>query len=365
MRLLHCADLHLGSKLDTHLTGDILIARRKELQKTFDRVVQFALDQSCDAVLLAGDLFDSAVVSPRVVKSVRDVIERHSELLFFYIHDNHDGDDLVLTADWEIPCNLKLFPEDRWGTYTLDGGKIVIAGTNRFESAGLRDFPQVGYDQTLILMLHGALRQGTSFDSPQAIPAGLLKGRRVGYAALGHYHSYTATELEPGGVCVYSGCPEGRGFDECGQKGVVLLDVGPSNSLEYRFCPLPGRQMQDLELNISDLESEEEIWEGIRELTRSIPRNSIVRVRLTGSATDRFTYSVRALGDELASVFWYGKVEDRTSLNRADEPADEGVLTLKSCFVQLVGQSNELTGEEKRAVLQMGLRALQGEDLRE
>ena len=49
--------------------------------------------------------------------------------------------------------------------------------------------------------------------------------KNIDYLALGHIHKYKQAELDQRGVYCYSGCLEGRGFDECGEKGFVLLDI--------------------------------------------------------------------------------------------------------------------------------------------
>ena len=62
MRLIHCSDLHLDAKMETGLDSTRARERRVELLLTFGRVVQKAAELGCRAVLLAGDLFDTARV---------------------------------------------------------------------------------------------------------------------------------------------------------------------------------------------------------------------------------------------------------------------------------------------------------------
>ena len=53
----------------------------------------------------------------------------------------------------------------------------------------------------------------------------VFKDLNIDYLALGHIHSYKCHKLDKRGVYCYSGCLEGRGFDECGDKGFVLLET--------------------------------------------------------------------------------------------------------------------------------------------
>lgn len=54
---------------------------------------------------------------------------------------------------------------------------------------------------------------------------GDLRGRGIDYLALGHVHSFRQEKLDEQGIWCYSGCLEGRGFDECGTKGYVMLET--------------------------------------------------------------------------------------------------------------------------------------------
>ena len=47
----------------------------------------------------------------------------------------------------------------------------------------------------------------------------------IDYLALGHVHSFRQEKLDEQGIWCYSGCLEGRGFDECGTKGYVMLET--------------------------------------------------------------------------------------------------------------------------------------------
>ena len=74
MRLIHCADLHLDSKLHTHLDRDRAKRRRDELLRNFERLTGYAAENGAEAVLIAGDLFDRDTVSALARNTVLSVI---------------------------------------------------------------------------------------------------------------------------------------------------------------------------------------------------------------------------------------------------------------------------------------------------
>ena len=74
-------------------------------------------------------------------------------------------------------------------------------------------------------MLHGQLSTAKAKDKTEVIPLRDMKNRYIDYLALGHLHDYQSGKLDTRGTWCYSGCLQGRGFDECGEKGYVLLEV--------------------------------------------------------------------------------------------------------------------------------------------
>ena len=77
-----------------------------------------------------------------------------------------------------------------------------------------------------------------------------MKNKNIDYLALGHIHSFEKEPLDKRGVYCYSGTLEGRGFDECGDKGFVLLDVN-DNKITSEFVKFAKRTLHELVYDIS------------------------------------------------------------------------------------------------------------------
>lgn len=56
MRLIHCADIHLDSRMNANLSKEKAKERRTELLHTFRRMVEYARTEGIEAILIAGDL---------------------------------------------------------------------------------------------------------------------------------------------------------------------------------------------------------------------------------------------------------------------------------------------------------------------
>ena len=67
MKLIHCADIHLDSPMQTHMTAQQASVRNTEMLQSFVRLTEFAQERAVRAVLIAGDLFDGARVRARTV----------------------------------------------------------------------------------------------------------------------------------------------------------------------------------------------------------------------------------------------------------------------------------------------------------
>ena len=57
MKIIHTADIHLGSKINS-FPKDVSTVRKEELRNSFRRMVDFAKQNGVQVVLISGDLFD-------------------------------------------------------------------------------------------------------------------------------------------------------------------------------------------------------------------------------------------------------------------------------------------------------------------
>lgn len=368
MRIIHCADVHLDSRLSANLDERRAKARRDELLTTFLRMIDYAAENEVAAILIAGDLFDTGRVSARVRNSVENAVKRHPGIGFYLLRGNHDASGF-LDALEEKPENLKLF-SDEWTSYVLNPegkGNIVLTGAElTAENSGVLFsglLPQL--DKFNIVMLHGQQSNYYSRNKAEAIVLGELKNRGIDYLALGHVHEYHTEELDRRGRWCYSGCLEGRGFDECGEHGFVLLDVDEESlACLCRFVPFADRRLHTMEVDVTGCFSSAEMTERIRrslEQAQYSPRD-MVKVVLQGSLDISAEKNTEFIARQLEDDFFFLKIYDETGLTAAldDFLLDE---SLKGEFVRLVKDAPELDDETRLTVIRMGLQALAGEDI--
>ena len=109
-----------------------------------------------------------------------------------------------------------------------------------------------------------------------------LKNKNIDYLALGHLHSYRQGKLDSRATYAYSGCLEGRGFDECGEKGFILLDIH-NNTFNTTFTPFAKRTLHEIKVDITNLYSLQQIQEEIQKNIQNIKKDSLLRIVFVGN----------------------------------------------------------------------------------
>lgn len=124
MKIIHCADLHLDSKL-AGLSHNKAIARRQELTDTFRSLAAQAAENKIDAVVIAGDLFDDRFASARTKNEVADILAGCGSVHFYLLAGNHDGgfDEAFVKR---LPPNAHIFAKN--GVTRFDLNEVSFFG---------------------------------------------------------------------------------------------------------------------------------------------------------------------------------------------------------------------------------------------
>ena len=364
MKIIHCADLHLDSKMTSNLTKEKAKERKAELLNTFDRMLRYAVRNQVEAVIIAGDLFDTKRISASARNAVRDGILNHPDIQFFYLRGNHDAESFLCSLD-EMPDNLKLFGET-WTTYSLADGRITVTGAelNRENAGSIWNDLTLDRDRFNLVVLHGQVSENEPADGAEYINMRKLMNRGIDYLALGHIHTYRLEQLDGRGKYCYPGCLEGRGFDECGRHGFVLLDIDPGTGhFRQEFVEAACRTLYTLPVDVSGCKTTFEISEKIREgLDRAaISHDSLLKLVLTGEVDVECEKNMEYLVKKFEPEYYFLKISDETSL-MVDYSAFALDESLKGEFIRIVEEDDDLDPQQKVEVIRCGLRMLAGED---
>lgn len=353
MKLIHTADLHLCSKITASLDPEKTAVRRAEILAAFVSMTQYAKANGVRAVLICGDLFDER---ERVVRSTLKIFLRAckdaSEIDFYIISGNHDAEDF--SKIWsDIPENVHLFPkENGFTSYILDGS-VCISGAqiNSVDNRALAENLTLDKEMVNIVMLHGMMER-----SGNVLCKKMFADKGIDYLALGHIHSYKAERLDKRGIWCYSGCPAGRGFDECGEKGFCLINI-ENNTLTYEFVPLDGRIIHDITVDATGVD---DLPGAVLDACAHVHSRDIVSVTLVGEYDEDNMPDTELIKVRLAEKFWYARLQSKMGVH-SDVTKYQSVISLKGEFLRTV-QGAKLTEEQKRDIIALGFAALSGED---
>lgn len=354
MKLIHCADLHIDSRMKTHLNTHESNERKREILLTFERMVSFAIDNDVRAILIAGDMFDTNVISNASKMRLINIIRENSNIDFLYLVGNHDEENAI--EEFKELDNLKLF-DNKWSTYRYDNVNII--GTILNKSTNF-DILNLDENSVNIVMLHGQISQYNVDGDEEIISLPKLRNKNIDYLALGHIHTYECNQLDNRGIYAYSGCLEGRGFDECGDKGFVLINVD-GNRVDHEFVPFAKRKLYEIDYDISNDETWYGVECGIQNTLSDIDESSMIKINLIGRFSLTMEKQISFTEDKLKEKYYFVKIKDKSTL-KLEEKDYMLDMSLRGEFIRKV-MASDLSDEDKESVILLGVKALEGEEL--
>lgn len=343
-RFIHAADLHLDSPLQglqAH-EGAPLDVLRGATRRAFENLVQLAIDEQVDFVVIAGDLYDGDWRDYSTGLFFRSQMARlnASGIPVYLIAGNHDAAS-VISKKLGLPDNVQVFSTRTTESFEVPGLPVIIHG---------RGFP------------HRAVPENLALDYPSAIPGkfnlGLLhtsltgrpghatyapcseqdlRNKGYGYWALGHVHQPEVISKDP--WIVFAGNCQGRHARETGPRGCCLVSVNDAREVEsVEQRTLDVVRWQDVPVMLDQVEKEAEATQRIRTaladaVTMAEDRLLAARITLTGASplhgnlhreTQRWRAEILGIAQDFGeATVWIEQIKVATSpvydLNRLAE----------------------------------------------
>ncbi len=273
IKILHSADWHLDSPLVgfSDAQRDTL---RRNLLALPGKIAQICKNENCDLGLLAGDLFDGNATRDSIY-AVKNALEEMAVPVFI-TPGNHDfcsPASPYLTESW--PENVHIFTRPVIESVVLPdlSCKVYGAGYTAMDCPDLLEgFTAQGEERYHIGILHADPATAESTYCP--ITKKQIADSALSYLALGHIHKgdrLTAGET----LCLWPGCPMGRGYDEPGEKGVVIATI--DDAVSTRFVPLNTLRFWDL-----DCEAGDDHLAALEKILPPLGNEDFYRITLTG-----------------------------------------------------------------------------------
>ena len=293
MRLLHLADVHLGTSFAAF--GPLADRRRQDLLEAFRSLPEVAETEGVHAVLVAGDLFDGPQPGEYTVSLVRQTIRRLVDTgrPFIVVPGHHDPiyANPLLWKEALVPATVIREPAfSDAGVIQTAMGPLRVSGL-AYDWAARPD-PLAGYvpsrrpGVTQVVLLHGAVPASPQWElAPAAlrVPVEWLLGLEADYVALGGLHEYRAPfdfDIATRINACYPGSFAALDLTEFGPRGFVIADVeaGRAPRLERRETSLAF--VRDLgRLDVTALSGDEAVAHAI---IRETPPGAIPVMTLSG-----------------------------------------------------------------------------------
>ncbi|SDI75101.1 metallophosphoesterase family protein [Dolosicoccus paucivorans] len=258
MLLMHLSDLHL----DTPFTG-----LGKEMESLQDRLVQapfdalekamaVAINRKVDAVVIAGDVYDSVrqtiYAQYFFIRQLARLEEVNIPVLL--VHGNHD----FLSTDapeMNLPKNVYRFNTDEVTHFDIEtsSGETARFYGFSYTSRWIKERKATQFsvnpkvtDYT-IGIYHGS-REGIESDAGNYAPFTVseLLNKQYDYWALGHIHK--AHVLQEAPLIQYAGNIQGRHRNETGDKGAYLVTLSKEGETKSEFVSLSDILWQTIEV---------------------------------------------------------------------------------------------------------------------
>ncbi len=358
LKVIHAADLHLDSPF-SGLSPEQAAARRREQRSLLDRLADLANEERADLVLLAGDLLDCGRVYRETVDALAQTLGRIRARVFIAPgnHDPYNAASPYALPIW--PDNVHIFTSPVTTEVPIPELDCTVYGaafTTEQRSDAVLDGFCTQNSGLKLMVLHGNV-QGRDYApiSPAHIAASNLD-----YLALGHIHQTSGLQKSGDTFWAYPGCPEGRGFDEPGDKGVLVVEIEPGRTNAH-FRPLCLRRYQILEVDLTGC------TDALTTVQTALPTDTgmdIYRILLTGEFAMESS-TLTGLEQALAAHFHALELRDRTRPPR-DLWARSGEDSLTGLFLQTMSSQckDRPDDEALQMAVRFGLAALEnGEDI--
>lgn len=367
VKILHFSDLHFDTPFKD-LPGELGQIRRLELRECFSRIIDLAIKEGVKILLMAGDLFDNLTVEKNTLTFIQREVQRLGNIKMFISAGNHDPyneKSFYKMIDWGE--NVYIFKENIENIEIPELNTVIYGASFKdkyIRTSQLKDFkfPQNNLNKINIMVLHGTISSAQEGEEYNPITVNSIGQSNMDYIALGHIHGFSGINRANNTSYAYSGCPEGRGFDELGEKGVILGEVG-NHYVDLNFVPLSRRKYFVEEVDITGCCTIEDIkGKVVKNINLKESLENLYKIILKGEISEELRISEKVLETMLKPNFFFVKIEDKTCLN-IDKEKLKSEFSLKGVFCSKILEeleqcSDENEREELELAFKIGMQSL-------
>ena len=361
MKFVHIADMHFDSPfVNLSDKGELGDLRRLEQRKIFKKVIEYIKENDIKYLFISGDLYEQKYIKKSTIEYINKLFKEIPETRIFIAPGNHDPfikNSYYNQFDWNE--NVEIFNSSIKKIET-DEADIYGYGFDDYycTDCGIENVTIENKERTNILVVHGTI-DGASVEDKQynSMSKNMLKQKGFDYIAMGHIHKPDYNTEEEQRI-VYPSSPISLGFDELGEHGMIVGEI-EKGKIDLKFIPLDEEKFVEIELDITEINSKEDLIEKINDL--EIAENEYVKIILIGNRNFEInTYEIIKLITNDRII----KIKNKTKIAYDLEKMSNN-NTLKGLFVKkmLEKLNNESIKEEERKIIEnaieIGLDALE------
>ena len=355
MRFAHAADMHFDTAFTSleskRNLGDL---RRLEQREVFKKMIEEIKKRDINFLFIPGDFYEHKYVKRTTIEYINELFKEIPNTKIFIAPGNHDpylANSYYAEFNWVE--NVHIF-KNKIEKVELDGIDIYGVGFSNFyeSSLGLDDISGLNMDKINVAVIHGTV-DGSDKLEMLYNPMSSKKLRNVGfdYVACGHIHKRSYDEDKK---IVYPGSMVSFGFDELGEHGMIIGEIN-KNGNELEFIKLDNRIFQEMEFDISEIKSAEELIEKLNSLNFKL--DTEIKIILTGKRN--FEININNIF-KLIQNEQIIKIKNKTKIKyNLEEIAKEN--NLRGIFVKKLLEKKEqgiYTEEEIIKAIEIGLEVL-------
>lgn len=345
LRFIHCADLHLDRPFEglQEVPSFLFDRIRESTFQSLRRIIDAAVENEVDFIIIAGDLYDGANRSLRAQVRFREEMKRleSRRIEAYVIHGNHDH----LGGDWvrlEWPGNVHFFgSEVEVLPYAKNGETLAYLYGFSYGQRAVTENMSEHYVKKdgapyHIGLLHGYSKGAKEHDQYAPFTVSELVSKGLDYWALGHIHNKQHLHQDP--AVLYPGNIQGLHKKETGEKGCFFVELN-GNETSLSFIPTAEIEWDAVHIGISDIVSFDSLLYQCGSQLDSLRKQ-------TNPVLATITFS--GAGSLHHDLLQEGQVDDLLATLRESEEAETPFVWPVSCKVETRPNWNRETLKEER-----------------
>lgn len=316
IKILQAGDLHFDTPFKD-LNKNIALISKEELLEVFSKIIDMSMENSVDILLLTGDIFDNLTVNKKTLIFIKNQLERISNIKVFISPGNHDPyneKSFYKMINW--PENVYIF-KGNLESIVIEDLKTVVFGAafneHHIRKSMIKDIT-VKRDYINIMTIHGDISNTDEGNDYNPITLKDIGNSGLDYIAIGHRHNFSGILRENNTYYAYAGCPQGRGFDELDDKGIIIGEIA-KGAVDLRFQRTSKRNYYVKEIDISNSVSYEEVRiKIISSINEEDRKNNLYKIILKGEIESYINLKEEVILDKIKDDFYFVKVIDKTEV---------------------------------------------------